>query len=86
MRRSGRLRAAAKSRVESTTTPASSAVTDQSQDIDSSDRSKKSSPENAFRFLDLPAELRNIIYSCATTGESRDVSSFRGPAITLVSK
>lgn len=42
-----------------------------------------------FRFVDLPAEIRNLVYSLLLAGDKEkplDLASFRSPAITRVSK
>lgn len=52
--------------------------------------SEEAAPPTHFRFMDLPAEIRNRVYSHALPGTSntysRRVADFRFPAITRVSR
>lgn len=44
-------------------------------------------PQNSsFRFLDLPAELRNFVYSMITSNKSMSLGSFAVPAIARTSR
>ncbi|KAF2169308.1 hypothetical protein M409DRAFT_20534 [Zasmidium cellare ATCC 36951] len=64
----------------------SSAMDAPRDDTAANGHSADANDHHHFRFLDLPAELRNRIYSYATARKSGDLGGFRIPGIAQVSK